>query len=140
MVATNEIGLPFAGGRRYAPDPRDHAYPMRSLLRAQALPASRYWGTDSRLPLDQGDTGTCTAHGWAGFLMAAPLETKNAPSPFDMYRGFVAIDEWTDNDHEATDPDNSHLQAGSSVRAGAKWLQAQGRLQSYVWTYNADEA
>lgn len=119
-------------GRIPAPDARDAAYPMRAALRPGPLPTSRYFLTGSHMPLDQGQTGTCVAHAWTGFLFAAPLMCKDAPSAFDSYRGIVLADEFTDNDFEASQP-NSNLQFGTSVRGGAKYFQAQGRLASYVW-------
>ena len=126
-------------GRLHAPDSRDHQYPMRMLLRPTKLPSRRYYNIGKLLPLDQGDTGTCVAHAWTGFLDAAPLMCKNAPSPFDTYRGIVLMDEFNENDVEATLP-NDQLQMGTSVRGGAKYLQGKGFLKSYVWAQNADEA
>lgn len=129
-------------GRRPAPDSRDSRYPMRRLLGMQDLSkyaSHRYYPTGPHLPLDQGQTGTCVAQAWTGFLYAALKMDKTAPSPFDTYREIVKVDEFDDNDVEATAAD-ADLQAGTSVRAGAKVLQAQGRLASYVWATNADEA
>lgn len=126
-------------GRIHSPDPNDRKYPMRMLLRPTKLPVHRYYRLGPYLPLDQGDTGTCVAHAWTGFLDAAPMMCKDAPSPYDTYRGIVATDEFTENDDEANAPD-ANLQMGTSVRAGAKYLQGKGFLKSYVWANNADEA
>lgn len=125
-------------GRLPAADARDAAYPMRAALRPGPLPTSRYFNTGRLLPFDQGSTGTCVGMAWTGFLLAAPLMCKDAPSPYDTYRGLILLDEWADNDVEATQPD-ARLQFGSSVRAGAKYLQGQGRLASYVWTNNTED-
>jgi len=125
-------------GRIYIPDPNDKQYPMRAALRPRALPERRYYQTGRHLPLDQGKTGTCVAHAWTAFLYAALTMSKTAPSPFDTYREIVKIDEFEDNDGEANAP-NNQLQYGTSVRAGAKVLQARGDLVSYVWSKSADE-
>lgn len=125
-------------GRLYAPDPEDKKYPMRAALRPRQLPVARYYQTGKHLPLDQGQTGTCVAHAWTGFLYAALTMSKKAPSPFDTYRQIVAVDEFPENDNEATAPDDQ-LQGGTSVRAGAKVLQARGDLVNYVWSNDADE-
>lgn len=125
-------------GRIHVPDARDASYPMRAALRPGVLPNSRYYVTGPKLPLDQGQTGTCVAHAWTGFLLSAPLMCKDAPSAFDTYRGIVAVDEFSDNDFEATAP-NDQLQYGSSIRGGAKYLQSQGRLASYVWAESTED-
>lgn len=126
-------------GRRSAPDVRDRAYPMRSVMPSFALRPYRYYKTGSFLPMDQGATGTCVAHAWRGFLLAAPLMCPTPPDAFDLYRRIVLLDEWTDNDHEATSTNNSALQSGTSVRAGVKHLQELGFIESYVWAASAEE-
>jgi len=125
-------------GRLPAPDARDRQYPMRAALRPVALPAQRYYATGPQLPLDQGQTGTCVAHAWTGFLLAAPMMDKSVPSAFDTYRGLVLEDEFPENDVEALLP-NAQLQYGSSVRGGAKYFQSQGRLKSYVWASGVED-
>lgn len=126
-------------GRRISVDARDANYPMRQAMVPARVPVSRFYRIPSQMPLDQGHTGTCVAQAWTGFMLAAPLMNKRAPSPFDTYRAIVAMDEYPDNDAEATKPD-AELQLGSSVRAGAKYLQSQGRLKTYVWAATAAEA
>jgi len=45
---------------------------------------------------------------------------KSGPTPWDIYRGAVAVDEWSDNDDEASLPDGDPgMDSGTSVRAGA---------------------
>lgn len=127
-------------GRRHIPDVRDNQFPMRAVLRAQPLPSSRYYNTGKNLPLDQGETGTCVAHAWTGFLCAALLMCRNPPNVFDTYRGIVAIDEFPENDSEATATDIADLQGGTSVRAGAQYLRTKGHVKSFLWTRSADEA
>lgn len=76
-------------GRHYAPDERDQLHPMQAVLQPQPLPEHRYYHVGKDMPLDQGETGTCVAHGWAGFLKSAPLMDKFPINPFDDYRGIV---------------------------------------------------
>lgn len=129
--------MEYALGRRHAPDPNDARYPMRLVLPAFKLsPGTRHYPPGP--VLDQGDTGTCVGHAWRSWLNGAPLMTKTGPSPFEIYRACVAVDEWDDNDNEATLPD-AELQAGTSVRAGVKVLQSQGRIANYVWTTKVAE-
>jgi len=125
-------------GRIPVKDSRDARYPMRLALQPAPVPAYRYYATGVHLPLDQGHTGTCVAHAWTGFLYASLMMDKTAPSPFDTYRGIVAVDEFTDNDVEVTAADED-LQYGTSVRAGAQYLRTGGHLKSFVWSNSADE-
>lgn len=126
-------------GRRVALDARDAHYPMRAYLRPTYLPKSRYYAMGKRVPMDQGKTGTCVAHAWAAFLMAAPLMCDDVQSPMDMYRQFVKDDEFPDNDRESSLPDGD-LQYGTSVRAGVQYLRTRGHIKSFVWAKSADEA
>jgi hypothetical protein len=131
-------------GRRFAPDARDEAFRMRAVLdplREQFFPKGLPPGTRHYRPgpvLDQGRTGTCVGHGWRGWLDGAPLMTRGGMAPFDLYREFVQVDEWPDNDNEANAPD-AGLQSGTSVRAGAKVLQAQGHIAEYRWAEGAED-
>lgn len=122
-------------GRRAALDLRDARFPLRALL-APAVPRRprRLWPL-FHAPLDQGRTGTCVGHGWEHWMMAAPTVKKDPllpPNAYDLYRGACTLDEWADND-------DGDLNWGSSVRGGAKWLQAEGRISAYHWAANADE-
>lgn len=127
-------------GRLIAPDPDDKKYPMRAALRPVRVPQERYYAAARPLPYDQGETGTCVAHAWAAFLACAPLMCRDTPNPYDLYRKIVLNDEFRGNDREALPSvPNSNLQFGSSIRGGAKTLQAMGNVKSYVWAKNADE-
>lgn len=131
-------------GRLIAPDARDRDFPMRLMLdplREQFFPSGLPEGSRHYSPgavLDQGETGTCVAHGWTSRANGAPIKQTLPYSPYDLYRRIVAIDEWTQNDTEAGAPDAS-LQFGTSVRAGAKVLQSQGYLQQYLWAESAED-
>jgi hypothetical protein len=131
MREVDQYGL----GRIAAPDERDKAHPMRALLPRAPLPEHKHWAVGE--VLDQGATGTCVGHAWAGWLMASPTRTKTGPSPFQIYRECTQIDPWGGNDHEFNLSD-SQLQFGTSVRAGAQVLETRGHIEEYVWAFDLD--
>jgi hypothetical protein len=126
-------------GRLAPPDrDEDEKYLIRRTLAAAGtpLPTRKTWRINKRA-LDQKTTGTCVGHAWRNFLRCEPLLSEaSGPSPFDIYRQAVAIDEWSENDDEVGLPDfHAGLDAGTSVRAGAKVLQRTGILKSYLWAF-----
>lgn len=123
-------------GRRFAPDQRDWSYPARSALPVTepALPY-KYWS--HRTKLDQGNTGTCVAHGCTHLVENSPICPPGTVNPFDLYREIVLLDEWSENDYEASGSEDN-MQFGTSVRAGMKALQARGLISEYRWAWNAD--
>jgi len=131
-------------GRRYAPDDRDQRYPFRLLLdphRAQYFPRGLPPGSRYYVPgpvLDQLDTGTCVAHGVTSRIESAPIMQHLPVTPYDLYRQIVTLDEWPENDREATGPDEA-LQSGTSVRAGIKAVQQLGYVQSYLWAQSVED-
>ncbi len=131
-------------GRRLAPDARDAAFPMRlrlDPLRDQFFPRGLPIGNRHYFAgpvLNQVATGTCVAHGWTAKVHAAPIMQQMPVTPFDFYRKIVLVDEWGDNDHEATAPE-AGLQSGTSVRAGAKGLVSMGYAQTYLWAESAED-
>jgi hypothetical protein len=131
----NDLGL----GRKFAPDARDENYPMRTLLpkAIETLPTSKTWDFRGAV-LDQGGTGTCTAHAAAHFVRSAPMRHKHDLNAFDIYREGVLLDEWGDNDVEATRTDDQ-LQFGSSGRGMVKALEARGIIKEYRWGWSVDE-
>jgi hypothetical protein len=56
---------------------------------------------------------------------------------FDIYRAAVLLDEFKQNDAEAHETDPAKLQGGTSVRAGAKAMAAQGYIGGYRWATDA---
>jgi hypothetical protein len=130
-------------GRRYAEDARDEAYPMRlrlDPLREQFFPRGIPEGVRHYRPssvLDQGRTGTCVGHAWASRLRGAPI-MQGHPGPFTLYRQFILVDEWAQNDREALLPDEQ-LQFGTSVRAGAKVCQSLGYVSNYLWAESTED-
>jgi hypothetical protein len=143
IMTTNGKGF----GRKYAPDERDKGYPMRLLLdpfrefQEKYFPKGLPPGDRHYRPsgvLDQGFTGTCVGHGWVARLEGAPTMQRSPHSPFEMYRLFIGVDEWDDNDWEANAPDDQ-LQSGTSVRAGAKVCQDLGLLSNYLWAEEVED-
>lgn len=132
-------------GRLVAHDPRDQQYPMRLALdpiRSAAFPHGLPDGRRGyrHAPLmDQGDSGTCVGHAWVEKIIGGPVMQPSPVGPFDLYRECVLADEFPDNDAEATAQDNSQLQSGTTVRAGAKVCQKHGLLKSYLWTQSVED-
>lgn len=109
-------------GRRISKDHRDHKFLLRALLPDAPRKPRKTW----RLAWkgNQGTTSMCVGYGWHGLLRAQPL-LQRTPSPIEIYQGAQRNDEWPGEDYE-----------GSSVRGGAKALQASGQIQSYGWAFD----
>lgn len=114
-------------GRRYAHDPRDRNFPMRPHLPALLAPPPRvyrYWNAEGWWG-DQDTTPQCVAYAWTHWLEDGPVGQRGvAPvvRPGDLYAEAQRVDEWPGENYE-----------GTSVRAGAKALQARGYIASYHW-------
>jgi hypothetical protein len=67
--------------------------------------------------------------------MVKPNTGTNA---IDLYRLAVTLDEFPQNDHEATAPVDQ-LQFGTSVRAGLKAGVQLGYFSNYVWAFSVSE-
>jgi C1A family cysteine protease len=134
----------YGFGRLHAPDPRDAGFKMRGILdplKAQFFPQGLPDGVRhyvSGAVLNQGNTGTCVAHGMAAKISASPIMQPLPMSVFDFYRRCVATDEWQDNDHEVRAADHA-LQSGTSVRAAAKVGKAIGLIKEYRWADSAED-
>jgi len=126
-------------GRRVSIDDRDKNFLIRRKLAPPGtpMPTRKTWAINAA-SLDQGNTSACIGHAWRNFLRCAPMKTeKSGPSAWDIYRGAVAVDEWDENDDEASLPDgDSGMDTGTSVRAGAEAVLKAGRLKSYLWAFD----
>lgn len=113
-------------GRIYVPDERDHAYAIT--LPTPAVRSYRYW-RDGPL-LDQGQTPSCVGHAWKNWLDGTPVRDPLAkpPSAMEIYA-------WA-NAHDGISGGHD----GTSVRAGAQYLQSLGKISSYHWAESADDA
>jgi hypothetical protein len=117
-------------GRRTAFDDRDANYPAAAIIPAKKTAGRKYkyWNEGSPR-INQGSVPACVGAAWTHFLINGPIrQNKNIPSFIDIYTAAQKIDEWPGEDY-----------AGTSVRAGAKVLQDQGYIESYLWTSKIDE-
>lgn len=88
---------------------------------------SRFWD-DNVWFGDQGNTPQCVGFAWAHWIDDGPVlhagPKPNTP-PSLIYREAQKIDEWPGENY-----------AGTSVRAGAKYLQSINKISSYFWAFN----
>jgi hypothetical protein len=113
-------------GRLVAPDPNDHRFPVRALLRPTER-HRRFWN-DNGFWGDQGDTSQCVGYAWTHWVEDGPI-THSGPAPLikpDMvYAEAQANDEWPGSDYD-----------GTSVRGGAKALRARGLITEFRWAFD----
>lgn len=118
-----EYGL----GRLAFPDARDRQFllapPVVITHTRRAWYDNGWWGNQGALP-------QCVGYAWSHFLEDAP-KTHMAPgpivSPRTIYVNAQTMDEWPGEGYE-----------GTSVRAGAKYLQSIGAIGEYRWAFDAD--
>jgi len=83
---------------------------------------------EDKIQLDQGQTNHCVGFGWAAWGDAAPVEDSyQNPDGHAIYYECKQIDGQPAEEN------------GSSVRSGAKAMQARGRLGAYVFAATVDE-
>jgi hypothetical protein len=113
-------------GRLPSIDDRDVKFPMRAALAPVPEPVTRYWYF--RNVLDQGNTPQCVGHAWRGWLQSAPVIYKLAdPDAHKIYFEAQKVDEWPGEGYE-----------GTSVRAGAEYLNTMGHVAQYLWAFDAE--
>lgn len=116
-------------GRRRATDDRDKAYSLKQIQAQKAAGIdSRYWNANGYWG-DQGDNPWCVEYAWCHLLEDGPI-TQSGLLKFinghgEIYHAAQEIDEWPGVDYD-----------GTSVRAGAKVLQAKGIISNYYWAFN----
>lgn len=126
---TDEL-LDFNLGREYKEDPRDLNYLIANspLYSTSTMRTSRYWD-DEEWWGNQGQTSECVAYAWVHWLEDGPILQNNHVTPVlnpaVVYREAQKIDEWPGENYN-----------GTSVRAGAKILQAQGYISNYLWAFD----
>lgn len=129
---TLQQGLPeFSNnglGRLVSFDKRDMAHPMKAVIPAKETGVTkRYWNASGWWG-DQGALPHCVGFAWAHYLEDGPVTHPGiAPivQPVDIYSNAQKIDEWEGENYD-----------GTSVRAGAKYLQDTGKIESYVWAWD----
>lgn len=119
----------FDPGRRRHEDPRDTRYPLRAIT--QPVPSkrtNRLWRAGALL--NQQTSPECVGYSWKNWRDALPYRRAVAlpPSADDIYKGAQALDPWAGTPHD-----------GSTVRAGAKFLQDKGIIAAYHWATSIDD-
>ena len=111
-------------------DSRSKDYPIRSIINQKDIEVkSVYWKEGTIL--DQGREGACVGFAWTGELLTGPVAPKQQPSEelgnslaLSCYKRAQKIDQWPGEDYE-----------GTSVLAGAKIMQQEGFIDSYIWCF-----
>lgn len=117
-------------GRIEAPDSRDGGHLMGAVLQdalPRELPEYRYWLNGPIL--NQGNENSCVGYTCAQWAQTSPIRTRlPANHGSVIYRRALQIDEF-----------HGEQDTGTSIRAGVKVLEEQGRVERYVWAYSAEE-
>lgn len=118
-------------GRVYIPDERDKIFPMQAVIpKAEPTRHYKYWWTSGWWG-DQGNTPQCVAYSWLHWLEDGGVTQnhKEPPvmNPKTVYDACQKVDEWAGESYD-----------GTSVRAGAKVLRANGYIESFRWTWDVD--
>lgn len=123
-------------GRLAAPDPRDKNHPLRSATEPPPRLVSTFWPFVAP-HIFQGNHPRCVGYGWTNWLTSAPMVHRAlglgmTPNQYaiSVYDRAQRVDEWPGEDYE-----------GTSVRAGAKVIFADGRIEGgYKWGATAAQA
>jgi len=115
-------------GRLHSVDVRDLNFLIKDKL-PMTSPSitSRYW-QDDIWSGNQGRTPMCVGYAWAHFIEDGPITHNGVHpvvSPITIYREAQKIDEWPGENY-----------AGTSVRAGAKYLKNTNKISTYLWAYD----
>lgn len=128
------IPTSFSLGRRLAVDERDKSYMLSALPIPDVGKAKRYWWPHGQWG-DQGNFPRCVAFAWLHWTEDGPKTHKPFKAgsgfkfdPIQIYDECQKVDEWPGEDY-----------GGTSVRAGAKVLQARGVIISYHWSFTLED-
>lgn len=100
---------------------------MRRYLAKPSRMDRRFWRCTT--VLDQGPVGACVGYAWKYKLLAAPFMVGTGPEACQIYAEAQTRDDLPD-----TPPGD-----GTTVRAGAKYLQELGYIGEYVWAFSVDD-
>ena len=118
-------------GRLESADERDKQFRMRAIVPQIDPRRYRYWNQSGWWG-NQGDKPHCVGFAWLHWLEDGPVTHNEVEPPMIppsvLYSEAQEVDEW-----EGTNYD------GTSVRAGAKILQAKGLIKEYRWSWSVDE-
>lgn len=126
-------------GRLPAPDPKDGLFKLSAVrrqlkVRPDAAKARargyRHWGTDERIPINQGATPRCVGYSIATVEAAGPVTQRGRLATRadvelaaeQIYCRALQIDEW-----------DGEVDAGTSVRAGLDAAIEFGAIGGYAW-------
>lgn len=115
-------------GRKAAPDPRDQDHLIRPLMRIETPKPFGYW--HGNMFLDQGDMPQCVEYAWHHYVQTGRIRPKRKYpywTPGQPYAEMQKVDEWEGEGYD-----------GTSVRAGAKVLQAMGYIGEYRWAWDLE--
>jgi len=90
---------------------------------------SKYWDSNEWWG-NQGRTSQCVGYAWSHWIEDGPITHTGTPPivrPDVIYYNAQKIDEWPGENYN-----------GTSVRAGAKYLQQIGKISSYYWAFDLD--
>jgi hypothetical protein len=118
-------------GRIYVPDSQDEKYQIRSLTASEEpwpdpTPSYAYW--HGSMFLDQGSTPQCVEYSWHHYLQTGRIRPRSKYPYWVLgtpYMEMQRVDEFPGENYD-----------GTSVRAGAKVMQAMGFIDSYLWAWD----
>lgn len=115
-------------------DERSKQYPIRTLVAAQT-PRSYTWSLKTRL--DQGQEGACVGFSWSQELAASPVVVSGITneSARQVYFSAQRLDDYPGGAY----PDATPFYEGTDVLAGAKAVEALGKLTEYRWAFNLND-
>jgi len=129
-TTTTSSSLLFGLGREIKIDERDKKYLIENKITLPKTTSTQMYWDDNGWWGDQGRTSQCVGYAWAHFIDDGPIKhlgSKPNIQPSIIYKEAQKIDEWPGENY-----------AGTSVRAGAKYLKSQNKIGSYLWAYNLD--
>jgi hypothetical protein len=124
-------------GVRPAYDERDNRYLVRSLHLPVTVDVTKMWFADGWWG-NQGSTPHCVAYAFTHWLNDGPQlfslfrHRRPGVDTREIYCEAQKVDEWEG------DCDNPQYD-GTSIRAGAKVMQARGFIEHYYWARSVDE-
>lgn len=115
-------------------DERSKQYPIRTVV-AALKPRSYTWSLKTRL--DQGQQGACVGFSWSHELAARPVVVPNITN--DTAKQLYYSAQQLDSDPGGEYPGATPHYEGTEVIAGAKAVQALGKMTEYRWAFNLND-
>lgn len=125
-----KVNRKFLGlGMLKAPDDRDNKYLIKSILPKKATTRKfRYWNQNSFWG-NQLNTAQCVGFSFCHFITDGPITQEFIYSiwPQKIYMEAQKLDPWSAVPHD-----------GTTVRAGAQYLQKLGYIGAYRWAWDLE--